>query len=94
MFIAPLQVRPNISLGDTLAGLHGAFGAVMALYHRQKVSRLQGAQGTAPGGQVVDASISESVFNMLEACVAEVAYNGYDRPPSGSTISGAAPAVL
>ena len=29
-------VRPNISLGDTLAGLHGAFGAVMALLHRQR----------------------------------------------------------
>jgi crotonobetainyl-CoA:carnitine CoA-transferase CaiB-like acyl-CoA transferase len=29
-------VRPNISLGDTLAGLHGAFGAVMALLHKQR----------------------------------------------------------
>ena len=29
-------VRPNISLGDTLAGLHAAFGAVMALLHRQR----------------------------------------------------------
>ena len=40
-------------------------------------------------GQVIDASISESVFNMLEGCIAEVAMAGYDRPPSGSTISGA-----
>jgi hypothetical protein len=38
--------------------------------------------------QVVDASISESVFNMLESCVTEMASAGYDRPPSGSTISG------
>lgn len=30
------------------------------------------------------------VFNMLESCVAEVAAAGYDRPPSGSTISGGA----
>lgn len=45
-------VRPNISLGDTLAGLHAAFGVVMALLHRQR-----GGQG-----QVVDASISESMF--------------------------------
>ncbi len=29
-------MRPNISLGDTLAGLHAAFGAVMALLHRQR----------------------------------------------------------
>lgn len=38
--------------------------------------------------QVVDAAISESVFNMLEGCVPEFAMHGYDRPPSGSTISG------
>ena len=38
-------VRANISLGDSLAGLHGAFGAVMALLHRQR-----GGHGTA--GQV------------------------------------------
>ncbi len=41
-------VRPNISLGDTLAGLHAAFGAVMALLHRSR------AGGAAPG-QVGDA---------------------------------------
>lgn len=29
-------VRPNISLGDSLAGLHAAFGAVMALLHRTR----------------------------------------------------------
>lgn len=83
-------VRPNISLGDTLAGLHAAFGTVMALYHRQKVRGLPGPAGAGPmgGGQVVDASISESVFNMLEGCVAEYAMAGQDRPPSGSTISG------
>jgi crotonobetainyl-CoA:carnitine CoA-transferase CaiB-like acyl-CoA transferase len=40
--------------------------------------------------QVVDAAISESVFNMLEGCVTEYAMHGYDRPPSGSTISGVA----
>jgi len=39
--------------------------------------------------QVVDAAISESIFNMLEGCVPEFAEQGYDRPPSGSTISGA-----
>jgi hypothetical protein len=39
--------------------------------------------------QVVDVAISESIFNMLEACVPEYATHGHDRPPSGSTISGA-----
>ena len=74
-------VRPNISLGDSLAGLHAAFGAVMALLHRSR-------SGSAAAGQVVDAAISESMFNMLEGCVAEAAVHGYDRPPSGSTLTG------
>ena len=100
-------VRPNISLGDTLAGLHAAFGAVMALLHRQRAG--QGGSGGGSGfdssggggggigggggggGQVVDAAISESVFNMLESCVAEAAMAGLDRAPSGSTISGVVP---
>ncbi|GAB4815984.1 hypothetical protein N2152v2_003030 [Parachlorella kessleri] len=77
-------VRPNISLGDSLAGLHAAFGAVMALLHRSR-------SGSAAAGQVVDAAISESMFNMLEGCVAEAAVHGYDRPPSGSTITGVVP---
>lgn len=38
--------------------------------------------------QVIDASISESVFNMLEGCISEYAMLGHDRQPSGSTISG------
>lgn len=37
---------------------------------------------------MVDAAISESIFNMLEGCVPEYTEQGYDRPPSGSTISG------
>ena len=69
-------MRPNISLGDTLAGLHAAFGTVMALLHRtrQQQQRQQeagsaSAAGAAALGQVVDAAISESIFNMLEGCV-------------------------
>ena len=38
--------------------------------------------------QVIDAAISESMFNMLEGCIPEYVYSGHDRPPSGSTISG------
>lgn len=74
-------VRPNISLGDTLAGLHAAFGVAMALLHRQR----------GGGGQVVDASIAESMFNMLEGCVTEFAAKGLVREPSGSTVSGVVP---
>lgn len=55
-------MRPNISLGDSLSGLHAAFGTVMALLHRTR-------SGGGTPGQVVDAAISESMFNMLEGCV-------------------------
>ncbi|KAF5829072.1 CoA-transferase family III domain-containing protein [Dunaliella salina] len=79
-------VRPNLSLGDTLAGLHAAFGTVMALLHRQRLG-----VGQKGGGQVVDASISESVFNMLESCITEAAEAGVSRGPSGSTISDVVP---
>lgn len=86
--------------GDNLTGLHAAFGTVMALLHKHRVvDTAVTANGHVPGspsstvaadglGQVVDASISESMFNMLEACVSEVAMAGEDRQPSGSTISG------
>lgn len=79
-------VRPNISLGDSLAGLHAAFGAVMALLHRDGRRH-----GKTSQGQVVDASISESVFNMLEGCVSEYFASGAVRPPSGSTLTGVVP---
>lgn len=77
-------VRPNMSLGDSLAGLHAAFGTVMALLHLTR-----GGPGAA--GQVVDAAISESMFNMLEGCVPEFAASGQVRPPSGSTLTGVVP---
>lgn len=79
-------VRPNISLGDSLAGLHAAFGTVMALLHRDGIKN-----GGQAHGQVVDAAISESMFNMLEGCVSEYFASGSVRPPSGSTLTGVVP---
>lgn len=74
-------VRPNLSMGDTLAGLHAVVGILMALVHRQRTS----------GGQTVDVAIYESVFNMLESVVPEYDGAGIIREPSGSTITGIAP---
>ncbi|MDG1306759.1 MAG: CoA transferase [Porticoccaceae bacterium] len=78
-----IPVRPNLSLGDTLAGLHAALGVCMAY-----IRCLQQGQGK---GQVVDVSIFESVFNMLEAVVPEYSGVGKVREPSGSTIKGIVP---
>lgn len=78
-----VPVRPNISLGDSLAGLHAALGVCMAY-----INRLQRGSGH---GQVVDVSIFESVFNMLEGVVPEYSGANEIRQPSGSTITGIVP---
>ncbi|MEL7185725.1 MAG: CaiB/BaiF CoA-transferase family protein [Pseudomonadota bacterium] len=76
-----LPVRPNLSMGDTLAGIHAALGVCMAYIRRLK----NGA------GQVVDVSIFESVYNLLEGVIPEYSGAGEIRQPSGSTITGIVP---
>ena len=76
-------VRPNLSLGDSLAGLHAAFGILLAIVERDRESTAR--------GQTVDVAIYESVFNMLEAIVPEYDGAGVVRGPSGSTITGIVP---
>ena len=78
-------VRANVSLGDSLAGLHAAFGAVLALRARDRVG------GGAGAGQIVDAAITEAMLNIMEAAPSEWADAGVEREPSGSTISGVVP---
>ncbi|KII95395.1 hypothetical protein PLICRDRAFT_48356 [Plicaturopsis crispa FD-325 SS-3] len=79
-------VRPNISLGDSIAGLHAAFGTVLALLSRHKRS----TQG-CPGGQTVDVSIMESMLNMMESVIPEYDRKNKIRGPSGSSITGVVP---
>ena len=76
-------VRPNLSIGDTLAGLHAAMGVMLAYIQREKDPERK--------GQVVDAAIYESVFNLMEAVVPEYSGCGAIREPSGSTITGIVP---
>ena len=78
-------MRPNLSLGDTLAGLHTALGICLAL-----IGKLRGRGGEG-GGQVVDVSIVESIFNCLEAVVPEYDRFGAIREPAGATITGVVP---
>jgi crotonobetainyl-CoA:carnitine CoA-transferase CaiB-like acyl-CoA transferase len=75
-------VRANLSMGDTLAGLHAVIGVLLALNAQQR-------QGTK--GDVVDVAIYESVFNLLEGVVPEYDGAGVVRGPSGSTITGIVP---
>jgi crotonobetainyl-CoA:carnitine CoA-transferase CaiB-like acyl-CoA transferase len=76
-------MRPNLSLGDTLAGLHTALGIVMACLHRER--------STEGRGQVIDTALYEAVFNLLEGVVPEYDGAGVVREPSGSTITGIVP---
>jgi crotonobetainyl-CoA:carnitine CoA-transferase CaiB-like acyl-CoA transferase len=78
-------VRPNLSLGDSLAGMHAVIGVLLALLARGKTHPAAGS------GQVVDVAIYESVFNMLEGVVPEFDGAGVIRGPSGSTLTGIVP---
>lgn len=74
-------VRPNLSLGDTLASMHAVIGVLLALFGRTSSGR----------GQVVDVSIFESVYNMMESVVPEYSAEQVIREPSGSTLTGIVP---
>ncbi len=76
-------VRQNLSLGDSLTGLHTAFGILLSLYHRDRQA--------GRSGQVVDVAIFEAVFNMMEAAIPEYDRLGMVRGPSGTTITGVVP---
>lgn len=74
--------RPNISLGDSMAGIHGALGVSMAL-----VDMLRNPGKT----RVVDVSIFEAMVNVQEAVISEYERTGEPRGPSGSTVTGIVP---
>ncbi|KAG5651308.1 hypothetical protein H0H81_009133, partial [Sphagnurus paluster] len=80
-----LPVRPNISLGDSVAGLHAAFGTVLALLGRQRHS------SATPSGTTVDVSIIESMLNLMEGIIPEYDRKGKVRGPSGSSVTGIVP---
>lgn len=82
-FPGQAPVRPNLSIGDTLAGLHTALGIVMACVHRMK-----DPEGR---GQIIDTALYEAVFNLLEGVVPEYDGAGVIREPSGSTLTGIVP---
>lgn len=80
-FQGEAPVRPNLSLGDSIAGLHAAFGIVLALLSRE-------ANGK---GQMVDIALYEAMFNLLEGVVPEFDGAGVIREPSGTTVTGIVP---
>jgi formyl-CoA transferase len=75
-------VRLGISIGDSIAALHGVIGAMMALHHRQ-------ANGGK--GQLVDVALYESVFNMMESLIPEFDVLGFKRERAGNALPGITP---
>ena len=75
-------VRVGVSIGDTLSGLHGVIGVMMALRHREQQGGL---------GQEVDVALYESVFNMMESLLPEYSKFGAVRQPSGASMPGIVP---
>lgn len=86
-FQGQAPVRPNLSIGDTIAGIHAALGVVMALFQRQSAE----LKGEAQEGQVVDVALYEAMFNLMEAVVPEYDGAGVVREPSGTTVTGIVP---
>ncbi len=74
--------RVGISIGDSLASLHGVIGALMSLF------RVKTGQGK---GQIVDVSLYESVFNLMESLVPEYDLLGYVRTRTGAALPGISP---
>ena len=77
-----VPVRVGVSIGDTLAALHGTIGVLMALYHRK-------VNGGA--GQVIDVALNEAVFNVMESLIPEYSAFGAVREAAGSALPGIAP---
>jgi crotonobetainyl-CoA:carnitine CoA-transferase CaiB-like acyl-CoA transferase len=73
--------RTGISIGDSLASLHAVIGALMSLLHVR----------TGGKGQIVDVSLFESVFNLMESLVPEYDLMGHVRARSGGALPGISP---
>jgi len=76
-----VPVRVGVSMGDTLAALHGVIGILLALQHRHRTGE----------GQVVDVALYEAVFNCMESLLPEYSAFGAVREPGGSALPGIAP---
>jgi formyl-CoA transferase len=75
-------VRVGVSIGDSIAALHGVIGALMALHHRN----VNGGRG-----QYIDVALYEAVFNMMESELPEYDMFGFVRERSGASLPGIVP---
>jgi formyl-CoA transferase len=76
-----VPVRVGVSIGDTLASLHGVIGILLALQERHQSGK----------GQVIDMALYEAVFNCMESLLPEYSAFGEIRQAGGSALPGIAP---
>ena len=76
-----VPVRVGVSIGDTLASLHGVIGILMAMHERERSGK----------GQVIDVALYEAVFNCMESLLPEYSAFGAVRQAAGSALPGIAP---
>ena len=76
-----VPVRVGVSIGDTLASLHGVIGILTALHERERSGQ----------GQVIDVALYEAVFNCMESLLPEYSAFGAVRQAAGSALPGIAP---
>ncbi|MEO7400679.1 MAG: CaiB/BaiF CoA-transferase family protein [Polaromonas sp.] len=76
-----VPVRVGVSIGDTLAALHGVIGILLAMQERQHSGK----------GQVIDVALYEAVFNCMESLLPEYSAFGAVRGAAGSALPGIAP---
>ena len=78
--------RTGVSIGDSIAGLYGAFSAVMGLYQR-------GASSDRPplNRRSMDVALNEAVFSVMESLVPDHLAYGVERHRVGGRMEGIAP---
>ncbi len=83
-----VPVRVGVSIGDTLAALHGVIGVLLAMQHRHATKSNALPKGE---GQVIDVALYEAVFNCMESLLPEYSAFGAVREAAGSALPGIAP---
>lgn len=84
-----VPVRVGVSIGDTLASLHGVIGILMALQHRHATVSAEYPKGR---GQVIDVALYEAVFNCMESLLPEYSADGARRRPAARCPASRPPA--
>lgn len=80
-------VRMGVSIGDSIAGLYAAFGAVLALFRRGQPD----GRALPTAERTVDVALNESILSMMESLIPDYLAYGTTRTRVGGRMEGIAP---